>query len=107
MSVGAARLPFSARQIHPVACVVMATEATLKAARYKGCQLRTRHVHWKRTPVDAVTMATSEPRIIKARRSAAHAIDIVETPRPSGSRSLNVERSNDERSSAIVRTGSE
>src|SRR5687768_11768575 len=102
---GGASAPPKALQTYPAACAVTATEATLKAARYRGWERRTRTVHCSSTPVDAVTMATCGPIVQSATRSAAHAIDMVDTFRPSGSRSLKIDSSADDASSASARIG--
>jgi hypothetical protein len=56
-------------------------------------------------PADAVSIATFGPSVIRASRSAAHAIDIVDTPRQSGSRSLKFDSKRDAPKRTTVREG--
>ena len=57
----------------------------------------------EQNPADDVSIAMLGPRIINARRSAAHAMDMVDTPRHSGSRSLKFESRSEAPSRATVR----
>src|SRR5215208_2050387 len=88
-AAGARIVPPSTDHARPALFTARATAATLNAVRYHGCLRRTFTVHCTRTPIAATVIARSAPSVTSTMKSTTYAIDMVEEPRPSGTRSLN------------------